>query len=84
MDVDEGIWEVRGGAGHFLYSKLMNWVALDRAVKLAPVIGAAEDRVANWTDHRDQIRAAILDRGWSDTAARTRRPSAATTWTRRC
>ena len=68
MDVDEGIWEVRGGADHFLYSKLMNWVALDRAVKLAPVIGAAEERVANWTDHRDQVRAAILDRGWSDTA----------------
>jgi GH15 family glucan-1,4-alpha-glucosidase len=68
MDVDEGIWEVRGGADHFLYSKLMNWVALDRAVKLAPVIGATAERVANWTDHRDQVRAAILERGWSDTA----------------
>ena len=46
QDVDEGIWEVRGGAGHFLYSKLMNWVALDRAVRLAPQLGADDDRVA--------------------------------------
>ena len=68
MDVDDGIWEVRGGAGHFLYSKLMNWVALDRAVKLAPVIGADDERVAQWTEHRDRIRAAILEQGWSDAA----------------
>jgi GH15 family glucan-1,4-alpha-glucosidase len=68
MDVDEGIWEVRGGAGHFLYSKLMNWVALDRAMKLAPLIGAGGERVARWDEHRDQIRAAILEQGWSDAA----------------
>ena len=68
MDVDEGIWEVRGGAGHFLYSKLMNWVALDRAVMLAPVIGADDERVAQWTEHRDLIRTAVLEQGWSDAA----------------
>ena len=67
-DVDEGIWEVRGGAGHFLYSKLMNWVALDRAVKLARVLGAEADRVATWVEHRDRIREAILSDGWSDRA----------------
>jgi GH15 family glucan-1,4-alpha-glucosidase len=67
-DEDEGIWEVRGGAGHFLYSKLMNWTALDCAVKLAPVIGASDDRVARWTEQRDEIRAAILDQGWSEAA----------------
>ena len=65
-DVDEGIWEVRGGAGHFLYSKLMNWVALDRAVRLAASLGADDERVARWADHRDRIRAAILTEGWSD------------------
>jgi GH15 family glucan-1,4-alpha-glucosidase len=68
VDVDEGIWEVRGGAGHFLYSKLMNWVALDRAVRLAPVIGADSERVALWTDHRDRVRDAIIEEGWSDRA----------------
>jgi GH15 family glucan-1,4-alpha-glucosidase len=67
-DVDEGIWEVRGGAGHFLYSKLMNWVALDRATRLASRLRADEARVERWIDHRDQIRDAILREGWSDDA----------------
>jgi GH15 family glucan-1,4-alpha-glucosidase len=67
-DVDEGIWEVRGGAGHFLYSKVMNWVALDRAVRLAPALGATAEQVAAWSEHRDRIRAAILEQGWSDRA----------------
>jgi GH15 family glucan-1,4-alpha-glucosidase len=67
-DVDEGIWEVRGGADHFVYSKVMNWVALDRAVNLADRLGAAADRVDRWSRHRDRLRAAILERGWSDSA----------------
>jgi GH15 family glucan-1,4-alpha-glucosidase len=67
-DVDEGIWEVRGGAGHFLYSKLMNWVALDRAVKLAPELRADAGRVKRWAAGRDEIRDAILTEGWSDAA----------------
>ena len=67
-DVDEGIWEVRGGAGHFLYSKLMNWVALDRATRLASQLGADDARVAHWAEERDAIRAAILTEGWSDEA----------------
>ena len=65
-DIDEGIWEVRGGAGHFLYSKLMNWVALDRAVTLSAVLRADAARVARWADHRDRIRDAIETEGWSD------------------
>lgn len=65
-DIDEGIWEVRGGAGHFLYSKLMNWVALDRAVRLGPVLRADAQRVARWKEHRDRIRDAISAEGWSD------------------
>src|SRR2546430_5517816 len=44
----------------------MNWVALDRAVKLADVIGASGERVAIWAEHRDRIRTAILEQGWSD------------------
>jgi GH15 family glucan-1,4-alpha-glucosidase len=67
-DVDEGIWEVRGGAGHFLYSKLMNWVALDRAARFAGPLGASPDRADRWARERDVIRDAILTEGWSDSA----------------
>jgi len=64
---DQGIWEIRGEPRDFLYSKLMCWVALDRAIQLAPLIGG-EDRVAAWTDAREEIRAAILEHGWSERA----------------
>src|SRR5919197_1023993 len=64
---DQGIWEVRGEPRDFLYSKLMCWVALDRAVDMATLLGA-EDRVQEWAGTREEIRAAILDRGWSEKA----------------
>ena len=64
---DQGIWEIRGEPRDFLYSKLMCWVALDRAIALAPLLGA-EDRTKAWAAVRDQIRAAILERGWNDQA----------------
>jgi GH15 family glucan-1,4-alpha-glucosidase len=66
-ETDQGIWEVRGEPRHFLYSKLMCWVALDRAISLAGLLGA-EERVAGWSETRDRIRAAILEHGWSDRA----------------
>jgi alpha,alpha-trehalase len=64
---DQGIWEVRGGPRHFLYSKLMCWVALDSAIALADQIGA-EGRVEDWIATRERIRQAILEQGWSDRA----------------
>ena len=64
---DHGIWEVRGEPREFLYSKLMCWVALDRAVALADRLDAS-DRVAAWKQSQDQIRQAILSRGWSTRA----------------
>jgi GH15 family glucan-1,4-alpha-glucosidase len=64
---DQGIWEVRGGPREFVYSKLMCWVALDRAIRLAPMLGA-EDRIERWTATREEIRRAILERGWSERA----------------
>jgi GH15 family glucan-1,4-alpha-glucosidase len=67
MEKDQGIWEIRGDARHFLYSKLMCWVALDCAIDLADVL-QAESRVPTWTDTREQIRAAILTQGWSEKA----------------
>src|SRR5580692_155171 len=64
---DQGIWEIRGEPRDFLYSKLMCWVALDRAIALAPKLGAA-DRTPRWAAARDEIRAAIDSRGWNDKA----------------
>jgi GH15 family glucan-1,4-alpha-glucosidase len=64
---DHGIWEVRSEPRHFLYSKLMCWVALDRAIALAEHLPAG-DRVAAWRATKEEIRAAILERGWSDAA----------------
>ncbi len=62
---DHGIWEVRGEPRHFLHSKLMCWVALDRAVQLSGSIGADPNRVTRWRNERDQIRNVILEQGWS-------------------
>ncbi len=64
---DQGIWEVRSTPRHFLYSKLMCWVALDRAVKLAETL-QAQDRIARWEASREQVRSAILTQGWSEQA----------------
>jgi GH15 family glucan-1,4-alpha-glucosidase len=64
---DRGIWEVRGEPRHFLFSKLMCWVALDRAIGLAPKLGA-EHHVDRWAKDRDEIREAILTEGWSERA----------------
>jgi GH15 family glucan-1,4-alpha-glucosidase len=61
---DAGIWEGREGDRHYVTSKLMCWVALDRAVRLADQIDAA-DRLHRWEATRDQIRAAVLEEGWS-------------------
>ena len=66
-DPDQGIWEVRGEPQHFLYSKVMCWVALDRAIALAPQL-RAEDCVEGWKIARDEIAATVLDRGWDDEA----------------
>src|SRR3954451_16899403 len=63
---DSGIWELRGEPRHHLSSKVLCWVALDRAVKLAPGLGAHAGRVEAWAAERDRIREAILERGWSE------------------
>ncbi len=62
---DSGIWEVRGGPRHFVYSKLMCWVALDRGIKIA------EHRkynapIGKWRDAREEIRKEILEKGYND------------------
>jgi GH15 family glucan-1,4-alpha-glucosidase len=64
---DQGIWEVRGEPRDFLYSKLMCWAALDRAIQLADRLDAA-DLADGWAATRDEISAAILEQGWSERA----------------
>lgn len=61
---DEGIWEVRGGRRHFLYSKVMCWVAIDRALRLADKRSFPAPR-ARWLQVRDEIYEEIMARGWN-------------------
>ena len=63
---DEGVWEVRGGRQHFVYSKLMCWVAVDRALRLADKRSFPADR-ERWSKVRDEIYEEIMKRGWSET-----------------
>jgi GH15 family glucan-1,4-alpha-glucosidase len=65
QETDAGMWEMRGEPRHHLSSKVQCWVALDRAVRLAPRLGE-HARADAWAAERDRIRAAILERGWSE------------------
>jgi GH15 family glucan-1,4-alpha-glucosidase len=64
-EADSGMWEMRGEPRHHLSSKVLCWVALDRAVKLADQLGE-HAKVAEWEAARDEIRDAVLKRGWSE------------------
>jgi len=62
---DEGIWEVRGGRQDFVYSRLMSWVALERALRIAMQRGLPGD-IVRWRDQRNAIYQQIMTRGWHD------------------
>jgi alpha,alpha-trehalase len=62
---DQGIWEARGAPQHYVSSKLMGWVALDRAADLAHIRGDPEQQ-ATWRATADEIRADILEHGVRD------------------
>ena len=64
-ETDAGMWEMRGDPRHHLSSKVLCWVALDRAVELAPALGPYA-RPVEWVEARDAIREAVLERGWSE------------------
>jgi GH15 family glucan-1,4-alpha-glucosidase len=61
---DDGIWEVRGGSRHFVYSKFMSWVALDRSLRLADKRSFPADR-ARWLQVRDEIYEDVMSQGWN-------------------
>lgn len=60
---DRGIWEIRAPPAHYVHSKVMAWVALDRAIALGHEFGPGET-VARWEAERDRIRAVVLARGY--------------------
>jgi GH15 family glucan-1,4-alpha-glucosidase len=60
---DEGIWETRGGRRHYTYSRLMSWVAVERAIRVAHQRGLPAD-LPRWTAIRDTIYHQIMERGW--------------------
>jgi GH15 family glucan-1,4-alpha-glucosidase len=62
---DAGIWEVRGPNRHFTHSKIMAWVAFDRAVRMCEEFGQVGP-VDRWRDIRDEIHAEVLDKAWSE------------------
>jgi GH15 family glucan-1,4-alpha-glucosidase len=66
QEPDEGIWEVRGGRQQFTHSKVMAWLAFDRAIKLVENCGcAAYEHVDRWQEIRDQIHAQVCERGYN-------------------
>jgi GH15 family glucan-1,4-alpha-glucosidase len=62
---DNSIWEVRGETRHYVYSKLMSWVALDRGIRIAEALGLEGDTRA-WRSERGLLRDEILQHGWSE------------------
>jgi alpha,alpha-trehalase len=65
QEPDAGMWEMRGEPRHHLSSKVLCWVALDRAVRLRPKLGEYA-KAEQWAGGRDAIRKAVLERGWSE------------------
>jgi GH15 family glucan-1,4-alpha-glucosidase len=62
---DAGIWEMRNRQEHFVYSKVMNWVALDRGIRLADKRALPADR-AKWMRERDHIYEEVMTKGWNE------------------
>jgi len=61
---DEGIWETRGGQKEFTYSRLMSWVAIERAIRMNRARGLPGD-IVRWLAERDRIYNQIIQKGWS-------------------
>jgi GH15 family glucan-1,4-alpha-glucosidase len=65
-EADAGMWEMRGEPRHHVSSKVLCWVALDRAIALAPRLGMYA-HIEYWSAERERVRKAVLTRGWSET-----------------
>jgi GH15 family glucan-1,4-alpha-glucosidase len=67
QDTDEGIWEVRGGQQHFVHSRVMSWVAFDRALRIARHRGLPAP-CAEWENISAQIYEEVMQKGWNKQA----------------
>lgn len=65
-DPDSGIWEVRGEPRHYVHSKLMAWLCLDRAMRIADARNVKSRRVHKWKQQRDRIKSAVLEHGFNE------------------
>ncbi|GCE06031.1 glycoside hydrolase family 15 protein [Dictyobacter aurantiacus] len=65
QEPDEGIWEVRGGPKHFLHSRLMSWVAFDRAIRITRDRGWPAP-TEKWVEIRSQIYEQIMNKAWNE------------------
>lgn len=70
---DAGIWEIRGDPAHYVHSKLMAWVCLDRALRIAEKRGVSERRRKGWASERTRLRNEILERGFDSGGGSYRR-----------
>ena len=64
---DAGMWEARDERRQYVSSKVMCWVALDRAIRLAPLLGDGVE-VERWEEARERVRVAVLSKAWSERA----------------
>jgi GH15 family glucan-1,4-alpha-glucosidase len=62
---DRGIWEIRNEGNHFVFSKVMSWVAMDRASKIARLLNK-QSYAQDWQDIADDIKADVLKYGWNE------------------
>ncbi len=62
---DSSIWEVRGETRHYVFSKVMSWVALDRGIRMAEELRLEGD-LPGWSKARETLFAEIMTRGWSE------------------
>ena len=62
---DKGIWEFRGENQHFTFSKVLCWVAIDRAIKIAELF-KKDNKASKWSILRDEIKQDIIQKGWND------------------
>ncbi|MFL5495004.1 MAG: glycoside hydrolase family 15 protein [Gemmatimonadales bacterium] len=58
-------WVIRGEVRHYLFSKVMSWVALDRGIRMAEELGLESDTAA-WKTARATLHDEIMERGWSE------------------
>ncbi len=65
QEKDSGIWERREAMQHYVHSKMMNWVAIDRAVKIAKFVNKTQ-YVKEWTQMAEDIKVDILKNGWNE------------------